>query len=521
MKRTKADDVAEQQGCYFDPVLAEQPIRFAERFFRSQFIKGNFRFLPWQAEFLRYVYGWRLRNGNRRFRLVTLHTPKKSGKTLLVSIVSFYELLAAGEPSALVLSCAPSRENAGQVYDEVNYALERSPFAKHVQATPHIKRLKVKQLNAEFRSLASDGRRVHGYNASAAIVDEAAWVKPDLWNAVRYCGDARPNHLCLVISTAGDDPTTWYHGLYQKAKRILSGDDLDTGHAAFVYEHDITKPPEDEAEWVRANPSIGTAFPLDQFRRDFQAAKESGVGEFLNFQRLKLNRWVRPEEAAWLDVSDFANHRQEPAEDELANCPSAIGVDLSEAGDPSSVSQVFALGEGRFFVRSWAWLCEAGIRNRERAANLPRYDAWIEEGSLTVTDGDMIDARLVRDHILDLCQRYEVRSVNFDPRSAYMIGQEIGAEGYETQRIPQSFRFFTPLLNEFGRAWREGRVTHNGSDWLRYCLSNVRVETNRYQEVRPYRKKSVDHIDGAIATLLGYHSHVTEAPSQAGVFLVG
>ncbi len=526
MIRTKADELALQQGCYYDEKEAEKPVRFAERFFRSQFIRGKFTFLPWQANAIRYFYGWRLPNGNRRFRLLTILTPKKSGKTLVVCAVAMYELLATGEPSPFLVSCAPSRENASQVYDELAYALEHSPFAEHVHATPHIKRLKVRQLNAEFRSLASDGKRVHGYNASV-FVDEAHEVPSALWNALRYAADARPNGFVFVISTAGQSTDTWFFAHYQRAKRVLAGEDTDITHAAFVYEHDPSKPYDDEDEWRKANPSIYDpskgergSFPLDQFRRDHFAAKEAGVAEYLNFLRLKQNLWLRAEEAQWLDVTDYEDHTSEPSEDELKGCTAAIGVDLSEAGDPSSVSVVWHLGDNRYHVRSWGWVCKAGIHNRARASNLPRYDTWTQEGSLQITDGDMIDARVIRDHIIDLCQRYDVRSVNFDPRGAYSMGNEIAEEGYATARIPQNFRYFTPLLNEFGKAWREKRVTTNGSQWLRYCLGNVRIETNRYDECRPYRKKSVDHIDGAISTLLAFHSHIAEPTNSVGCWAI-
>ncbi|MFX8059768.1 hypothetical protein ABTK63_20900, partial [Acinetobacter baumannii] len=58
------------------------------------------------------------------------------------------------------------------------------------------------------------------------------------------------------------------------------------------------------------------------------------------------------------------------------------------------------------------------------------------------------------------------------------------------------------------RAWKEGRITHDGSAWVKYCLSNVRVEVNKYGEIAPRAGKSVDHIDGAVAALLAFHEVV-------------
>jgi phage terminase large subunit-like protein len=48
----------------------------------------------------------------------------------------------------------------------------------------------------------------------------------------------------------------------------------------------------------------------------------------------------------------------------------------------------------KFFVRSWAWVAEAGVREREKT-NLPKYQQFIAEGSMVMTPGDVIDKSAV------------------------------------------------------------------------------------------------------------------------------
>lgn len=78
-----------------------------------------------------------------------------------------------------------------------------------------------------------------------------------------------------------------------------------------------------------------------------------------------------------------------------------------------------------------------------------------------------------------------------------------------SHEFPQTFRYFNDPMREFEKAYKEGRIFHNGSSWLRYCLQNVRVETNKYSEIRPYRKVSVDKIDSAVSTLLAFVTCLT------------
>src|SRR5687768_10152451 len=88
--RTKADDEAVRLGCYWSADHAQAIVTFAETFLRPQYIRGPFKLLEWQRRFLMSIYGFRMPDGRRRFRLVSLHVPKKQGKTLLISIIALF-----------------------------------------------------------------------------------------------------------------------------------------------------------------------------------------------------------------------------------------------------------------------------------------------------------------------------------------------------------------------------------------------------------------------------------------------
>lgn len=504
--RTKADALALEQGAGWAQDEADKIIKFAEAFVKPQYINGKFKLLEWQKRFLSNLYAWRWKQDERRrFRFANLHIAKKSGKTLLVSIICMYELLASGEPSPYVSACAASKENASQIFKELKHSIEASPFKEFCQIANHTKRISVPSLNAEFRTFASQGSRIHGEPVSTAVIDECHAIKDvEVYRAIRYNTDARPNGLVVAISTAGNDTSHFYYQqIYSKSKRVLSGDDLDPTFYAEVHEADKESDYEkDETQWYRANPSLGVSFPVDQFRRDLQAAK-ANLGEWLNFCRLKLNIFVRPDETAWLDVSDWDRYRRDIPEDELKQYDCVVGVDLSEVADPTSVSVVYDLGDRNYYIKSTAWVAEAGLEYRAKTA-LPKFETFIAAGSMIATPGDMIDRDKVRDHILKLCETYKVGQANFDPHSAYVMALDIENEGYKVARMVQSPRNFNLPMVEFARAYREGRIWHDGSTWLRYCLSNVRVDVNKYGEIRPYKRKCVDFIDGAISTLLAF-----------------
>lgn len=405
------------------------------------------------------------------------------------------------------------------MYDEVAHAITQSPFGQFCHQIEYQKRLKFKSLNGEFRSVSSDGARVHGLNCSTVILDEChAHRNSSLYDSLRWAIAARPNGLCILISTAGADQTHWYYTqVYQKSRRVLSGEDLDITHYAQVHEADADGNPEDEQQWKKANPLLGSPWAdAEQFRRDCQSAKLGGIGEWLNFRRLRLNQWVRADELCWLSTEDWDKHATSFTADELRQFEASVGLDCSETTDPSSCSICFRLPDNRFFFKSWAWVAEEGVKLREQA-NLPKYEQFAAAGSLTITGGNLMDYPKIRDHVLTLCQSFNVVSVNADPRSTFVMLHEIGQHGYHTQHVSQTPRHYNGVMKEFHRAYHEGRILHDGSSWLRYSLSNVRVEINKYDEIHPVRNRSVDKIDGAVSCLLAFYGLLSRPTYQPSI----
>lgn len=508
--RTKADRIALELGCYWDTAKANAIIKFAEKIYRSQFIHGPVKLRREQKELLQSIYGWRLHDGRRRFRFVTLHVPKKSfGKSLMLAVIGMFELLFSGEPSPVILAGAATRENAGDLYQEIKYSMEQNGYTEssgHIKYKDAQKYLKIKGLNAQLRCVSKWGKSNHGPNVSITLLDEAHVTEESLYKALRYAGRTRPNYMCLLASTAGDNTSHWYHDIYEKAKRVLAGTDEDITHFAYVYEADPKGDYlNDESQWYKANPNLGTPeCPLDTFKAELVAAKNTGVASWLNFLQLNLNVWVKPSSFAWLDVTTWNTQEEELTDEYLQQFPCFGGLDGSQTIDPTSFTLTWELPNRNYYIRSKAWVCEDGLKKREQTP-LPPYTQYPE---LEVTKGDMIHYPTVREYVLEQCQKFKVQKVLCDPTMVQVVLSELLEEGIECQRVPQTARWFDPAMQAFQVAWEEGRIKHGGSKWLRYCFENVRLEINKYGEIRPHRGRSADKIDGAVSTLLGFLGHV-------------
>lgn len=505
--RTEADRQALKAGYYWDNDQAERIIRFAEAYLAPKFTAGEFTLFDWQRRFLMSLYGWRRPDGGRRFRTALLHVPKKNGKTLLVACIAAYELFAAPVASPLVCSASTTRDNAKQVFEHLVACINRNAKLKSAaKAVEYQKRIKAPKRDGEYRALSADAPNAEGLNCSAVIVDEAhAHRSPRLFRTLEYAMIGRSDGLMVVISTAGDDLTHWYYGLVVRGRNVLAGTDTDPTFYAEVYEADPEKDDvDDPATWRKANPSLDcyAGFTSEAFGHQLAAAK-SNTSDRLSFERYRLNIFRAPEAEAWVDLTVWDRLPRAPSDTELRGRKCWLGFDGSQTTDPTSLAAVWLLDGRRFAVRSWAWVAEGGVRKRE-ASNLPKYAQFIAEGAMVMTAGDLIDKSLCRAKILELASAFDVQALVMDPNGHLVFGAELAGQGFEVYRQPQNFKHFNDPTKEFQIAVAEGRVLHDGNGWLRWCLHSVRLGQDDYDNVRPVKAKSVDHIDGAIAVLMAF-----------------
>jgi phage terminase large subunit-like protein len=133
---------------------------------------------------------------------------------------------------------------------------------------------------------------------------------------------------------------------------------------------------------------------------------------------------------------------------------------------------------------------------------------------MVITEGDRIDDGAILDYLRSVVRTYRVQSVVFDPYSAFMMMGAVEAEGVTVYRMAQTGKYYSAPMKDFSKAITEGRILHDGSPWLRYCLQNVRVDEDRSGYIRPARNKSIDKIDAAISTLMAF-SQAAAQPAEA------
>ena len=101
-------ETCEERGLFFDTKAAEHAIKFFPllKHSKGKSAESKFKLEPWQAFVVGSIFGWKKRDGLRRFRVAYVEVPRKNGKSTIAAGIALYCLVADKEPGAEVYIAA-------------------------------------------------------------------------------------------------------------------------------------------------------------------------------------------------------------------------------------------------------------------------------------------------------------------------------------------------------------------------------------------------------------------------------
>ena len=277
--------------CWFDERAALAAERFFERVIRHT--KGKwagqpFALQPWQRdEIIRPIFGWKRRDGSRRYRRAYIEIPRKQGKSTISSGVALLLLLADGEPGAEIYSAAADRAQAAIVFDQAKQFVEGSPLLSK-ELRVYRNHISAPRTNSIYRVLSADAFTKHGLNAHGIVFDELhAQPNRELWDVLATSMGARRQPLMVAITTAGYDRNSICWEQHEHARRVIDDPAFDPEYFGFIAAaeegDDWTSP----ATWRKANPSLGVTVTEEYLAGECQRALASPAYQN-TFRRLYL-----------------------------------------------------------------------------------------------------------------------------------------------------------------------------------------------------------------------------------------
>ncbi|HFI0150141.1 TPA: terminase large subunit [Streptococcus suis] len=507
---------------HYDKAKADRAVTFINNLShtKGKWAGKRFDLLPWQEQIVRDLFGIVKEDGNRQFLTAYIEIPKKNGKSELAAAIALYLLYADNEASAEVYGAACDRNQASIVFDVAKQMVQMSrPLEKRSKIMGATKRI-VNYSNAGFyQVLSAETGTKHGLNVSGLVFDEIhAQPNRHLYDVLtKGSGDAREQPLFFIITTAGTDRNSICYELHTKALDILNGRKKDTSFYPVVYGLSDEDDWNDEANWLKANPSLGHTIGIDRVREAYQQALDNPAEENV-FKQLRLNMWTSSS-VAWIPEHVYAKGNDPIQYDSLKGRSCYAGLDLSSTSDITAFVLVFPprFEEENYIVLPFFWLPEDTLELRCRRDHV-LYDVWERQGYIKTTEGNVVHYGFIEKFIEDLSEIYHIKEIAYDRWNATQMVQNLEGMGLTMVPFGQGYKDMSPPSKELYKLMMEGKIQHGGHPVLKWMGQNVVMRQDPAGNIKPDKEKSVEKIDGIVALIMGLDRCIRHQTEEGSVY---
>lgn len=381
------------------------------------------------------------RDGKLPASEIVFSAPKKSGKTCIAAMAAIYVAAVIGGPYSEVYCLSNDYEQSvGRVFEQARRIIEASPLLRgSVKVTAD--KLLFRSTGSFIQACPSDYSGFAGSSPSLTIFDE-------LWGYVheaarRLYDEAMPSPTRkvsgrLVVSYAGfSGESDLLEGLY---RRLLGGESLgdDFYRAGSLYGcwTDELRAPWQTQEWV------------DEVREQLRPNA---------FARLIRNAWVTAESSfVSLEDWDACTDRDLTPLWSSPTMRAWVGLDASVRGDQTAI--VVCTWESAISKVRILWH-RAIQPSRETPINFEQ---------------DVVAP------LKELCKRFDVRQILFDPYQLEPVEQQLTRAGLPMVRYVQSIPNLTVCANNLYQLVRSrGLMTYPADDLRKAVLQTAITESER------------------------------------------
>ena len=449
---------------HYDKEKADRAVAFIEHLChtKGKWAGKPFLLLPWQEQIVRDLFGIVKKNGKQQFLTAYIEIPKKNGKSELAAAIALYLLYADNEPSAEVYGAACDRNQASIVFDVARQMVEMSPALMRRSKIRSAGKRIINYRNAGFYQVLSEETGTkHGLNVSGLVFDEIhAQPNRKLYDVLtKGSGDAREQPLFFIITTAGNDKNSICYELHTKALDLVAGRKKDSTFYPVVYGLEHEEDWTDEANWYKANPSLGHTIQIDRVREAYRNAVENPAEENV-FKQLRLNIWTSA---------------------------------------------------------SIRWLPEDTLELRCLRDHV-LYDVWQKQGFIQTTEGNVIHYGFIEKFIEKLGETYHIREIAYDRWNATQMVQNLEDRGFTMVPFGQGFKDMSPPSKELFKLLMEGNIIHGGNSVLKWMAGNVVMRQDPAGNIKPDKEKSVEKIDGIVASIMALDRCIRNGIGSGSVY---
>ena len=286
--------------------------------------------------------------------------------------------------------------------------------------------------------------KLQGLRCKYVTVDEwlSGETREDVIGALEQGASKIDDYLILAISSEGTVRNGTGDTIKMELMDILKGEYYNPHVSIWYYKLDHIDEVGDPDMWIKANPNIGKTVSYSVYQQDVDRAEKAPAAR----NDILAKRFGIPMEGFtyFFPYEETIPHKKR----EYWQLPCAMGADLSRGDDFCSFVFLFPLGDGRFGIKSKSYISSLTY-NKLPLAMYNKYQEFIQEGSLIVLEGSILDMLDVYDDVTKYIDenQYSVMAFGYDPYNAKEFverwtreygpfGVEKVIQGAKTESVP-------------------------------------------------------------------------------------
>jgi phage terminase large subunit-like protein len=459
------------------------------------------------------VYGWykvyKSGRRKRRFTKVYWQVARKNAKSQSLACVASYEWAAYGVNMSEVYIGATESKQSQIVWKEVKAQIGACELLEDKYSIAYGE-IRHERSDSVIVALSKESKKSgDGFNPQCGIIDEYhAHPTSEILDVITSGQGARVNPITFIITTAGFNLNhPCYRVEYDLVGKLLDpnnpiGEKLEH-YFAMVNELDKDDDYNDRSVWEKANPIICSYEEGREKLEEYYEEAHSAPEKMRNFLTKNMNIWVSMADNGYIDTAKWKNcYILNPVIPDLTNRVGYIGIDLSQRHDLTSCTFEFPLDNGFYAIKHHSFLPEDRLHEKMNTDNVP-YDLWVNQGYITLTEGETVDYRYIKEHIKReiAANKYNAKELCFDPWSALQFAQEMETEGYTPIEVIQGMKTLSEPSKDFRNKVLEGKIYHGDDPVLAWAIGNAVVKMDANANIQLDKAKSTNRIDPLAATI--------------------
>ena len=344
--------------------------------------------------------------------------------------------------------------------------------------------------------------KLQGLRPKVSTVDEwlSGDIREDVVGAIEQGASKMEDYLILAISSEGVVRNGSGDTIKMELAAILRGEYQAPHVSIWHYKLDEIEEVADPATWLKANPNLGKTVTYDVYQLDVERAEKAPASR----NDILAKRFGIPMEGYtyFFTYEETLPHRER----EFWSMPCSLGVDLSQGDDFCAFTFMFPLRDYAFGIKTRSYITSLTLMKLPSAMRM-KYEEFIEEGSLHVMDGTVLDMMEVYDDLDAFIQanEYDVRTMGFDPYNAreFVTRWEAENGAYGIEKVPQGARTESVPLGEI-KILSEERKLYFDQALMSFAMGNAVTLEDTNGNRKLLKKRAEEKIDNVSAMLDAY-----------------